>query len=320
MGRTALALMLTAAFAPGCASSGGSHRPGATPPAGVHSPTIRAYLTDPRSIPVYRADGSASRWGELVGACASADAVLVGESHGHPLGLTAAAALWEDVLSSGSNAALALEFWERDEQVALDDAACGIENPVVARKQGSDRAKIADSSYPPGHREMVRLAREAGRPVIAANAPRRYVRLAKAEGFERLRTLSAAQAATLRVPDRLIEGRYRQDFGKIMGGEEGEQPVESGGLEFDAMYRSQQVWDWTMAESVARAIDAGSAPTLLVVGRFHVEHTGGLTQALRSIRPGTRCVTVAFVDEEPPRTIPADDLGRADFIIYTGVR
>ncbi|MBN8645996.1 MAG: ChaN family lipoprotein [Planctomycetes bacterium] len=308
--RASLALILVATITCGCASVGGA-RP--------VSPTVASYADRPRDMPVRHADGSLASWSEMVAACAGADAVLVGESHGHPLGLPAAAALWEDVLAAAPKSALALEFWERDEQVDLEDAAAGIENPEVKRKRG-DPGKSLDASYPPGHEQMVQAAHKAKRPVVAANAPRRYVRLARTEGFDRLRALSPTQAATFRIPDRLIEGRYREDFGKVMAGEKGEQPSESGGREFDAMFRSQQVWDWTMAESVARALDAGAAPTLLVVGRFHVEHTGGLTQALKSIRPATRCVTVAFIDEEPPATFPDAHKGRADFILYTGAR
>ena len=83
------------------------------------------------------------------------------------------------------------------------------------------------------------------------------------------------------------------------------------------MLRSQSVWDWTMAESVARAIAAGSRPVVLIVGRFHVDHDGGLVQALRALRPGTRIVTITNIDAWSD-TLRDDDRGAADFVVYVG--
>lgn len=304
-----LAIMLTAALT-GCAGPGPARKPAEAAPAAP----INA-----RGVPVVDGDGQPASWDELVSAAAAADAVLIGETHGHAIGLAAAAALFEDLLARSDRAALALEFFERDQQAGLDDYLTGITD-AEGFKKATGRT---GSNYPGGHHAMLELAKARGRPVIASNAPRVYVRAARRDGFDRLRSATPEQARLFRIPDELPTGRYRAEFNEIM-----DQPGALHGLpedatpeqrqeQKDAMFRSQSMWDWTMAESIARALDAGSAPVVQVVGRFHVEHGGGLAMALEQIRPGTRTVTVTFIDED---ALPVTDetRGRADYVIYLG--
>lgn len=278
---------------------------------------------DPRAVTLFHSDGSPATWEELVSAAASTDAVLIGENHGHPLGLAAAAALWTDVVAGSPNSALSLEFFERDEQTRLDDYLTGVVNEETFRK----RTARTEGNYPPGHREMVEGAKAAKRVVVAANAPRQYVRLARMEGYERLATLKPDQRRLFRVPDELPTGRYREDFEKIMGdgASHGAPAKEPPGPDAEAKkkadlegaFRSQSLWDWTMADSVATALASGRAPVVHVIGRFHSDFDGGTVLALRRIRPGVRTVVVSFVQKDG-EACEKDDIGRADFIAYVG--
>lgn len=276
----------------------------------------------PRAVPLVRGhDGAAASWEELVSAASGADVVLIGENHGHELGLAVAAALWRDVLERSPEAALALEFFERDEQAALDDYLTGLTDEPAFRAA----ARRTPSNYPPAHRDMVEAARHAGRPVIASNAPRRYVRAARLEGFERLAGLTAEQRRLFRIPDALPEGRYREEFERMMGAMAAGHGGDGGhGAADDAqramvegLLRAQSVWDWSMAESIARALEGGSRPVVQVVGRFHVDFDGGLVQALRAMRPDARVLVLSVVDELPDGRGEADR-GRGAFIAYVG--
>lgn len=281
-----------------------------------------------RAVPiVHGADGRPATWDELISAAAAADVVILGENHGHELGLSVAAAVWEDVLSRTPHtdrAALAMEFIERDEQAHVDDYLTGIVDEAVFVKA----TRRTDSNYPPGHRAMVEAAKAHNRPVIAANAPRVYVRLARTEGFEKLESLTSEQKRLFVVPraDQLPQpgSRYRDDFNTIMGLDptSATSPDPERVATVNAMFRSQSVWDWTMADSVAQAAAAGNVPVVLVVGRFHSDFDGGLVQALRTMRPGVRIVTVSFADAAPPTpergTIREEDRGRAEFVVYVG--
>lgn len=277
----------------------------------------------PRRLVILRGgDGSVATWEELVATCSAAEAVLVGEMHGQRVGQAFQAALFADVLTASPGAAGALEFFERDEQAALDDYLSGVTDETAFRRA----TRRTETNYTSGHAAMVEACKAAGRPVIAANAARRYVRLARTEGFDRLRNLGPEQRRLFTIPEFIPQGRYRSDFFKVMGAEHLLDPPADVPLsEEDAkrrdnisnMLRSQSVWDWTMAESVARAIAAGSRPVVLIVGRFHVDHDGGLVQALRALRPGTRIVTITNIDAWS-ETLRDDDRGIADFVVYVG--
>lgn len=276
-----------------------------------------------RSVAIFRADGSPATWSDLLTAAQASEVVLFGEQHGHELGLSTAAALWRDLLTSPpakTNGALALEFIERDDQSRLDDFLAGFSDEATfMRRTGRSGTGSTGGNWPAGHRDMVLAAKEARRPVIAANAPRPYVRLARTDGFEALATLTPEQARLVRVPAVLPTGRYRTDFGAFMQGDDTNPSPES--IErTNAMFRSQSVWDWTMAESVNTSVLSGNRPTLLVVGQFHSDHDGGLVQALRHMRPGTSILTVSFLGQlsRTATSLPSEELNRASFIIGTG--
>jgi uncharacterized iron-regulated protein len=270
--------------------------------------------------------GGTMGWDALVSAAAASDAVFVGENHGHPLGLAAADALWEDVLAKSPKATLAMEFFERDQQAGIDDYLSGVVDEAAFKKL---TAHTTLGTYPPGHRAMVEAAKAHNRPVIAANSPRRYVRLARESGFVKLGSLNAEQKRLFRVPDSMPgpETKYRQEFDKIMSPmpAHGTAPTtpkdamtdEQKSAKLDAAFRSQSVWDWTMGESVVRGIEAGGSPTLLVVGRFHVDFEGGTVRATKLLRPGVRTLTVSFVDLSAD-SLRDEDKDRADIVIYVG--
>ncbi len=276
-----------------------------------------------RAVAIFETRGGPVSWADLVGASQEADVVILGEQHGNPTGLSAAAALWRDLLAASpanGRTALALEFFERDEQSRLDDFLSGLSDErTLVRRTGRDAAGSPTGNWPPGHRDMVIAARDAGRPVVAANAPRPYVRLARRSGFEALRSLTVEQQRLFRVPDAPPTGRYRADFDLFMNGGPPMNADEQAST--DATFRAQSLWDWTMAESVAAASAAGHRPVVLVVGQFHTDFDGGLVQALRLLRPSARIVTASFRSEtaHDAAALAEEDRGRADFVIGTGL-
>ncbi|NUQ49747.1 MAG: ChaN family lipoprotein, partial [Phycisphaerae bacterium] len=276
---------------------------------------------DARSVTVLRGEPAEppAAWSELIAAARAADVFVIGENHGHRLGLSVAAAIWDDVLDGAPDAALALEFFERDQQACIDDYLAGLTDEATFKRM----ARRNDNNYPAGHRAMLEYAKSADVPVIAANSPRVYVRAASREGFDRLLELTPEQRRLFRVPDELPAGRYREDFERVMTGNAdahgdgaASQPASTR-PSLDGPFRAQSVWDWTMAESVSRALQAGRRPVLLVVGRFHSDFRGGLIQALERLTPGVRVLTLSFVNETSD-VLREEDQHRADFVIYVG--
>ena len=326
-------------------SLAGCHTP-ASPKVDEREGPARAMLGSPeaRSVPLLDGlSGVAVPWSELVSRMCAADVVLIGELHGHPLGSAAAAALWEDVLANPGGvaggvaakdrASLSMEFFERDEQALLDDYLTGlIDEPKLLKASNKD----SYPAYPFGQRAMVNEARAHGVPVVAANSPRIYVRTARLEGYERLRGLTEEQRRMFRIPDRLpgAESGYRRKFQEFMlgagghGEEPGDQPASSPSASaptaedmarVEAGFRSQSLWDWTMAESVSREFGRGRRPVVHVVGQFHIAREGGLLLALREMAPAARVLTIAVVDAESS-SLREEDRGVADVVVYVGGR
>lgn len=239
-----------------------------------------------------------------------ADVVLCGEVHGHPVGLAEVAGLFDEIAARRERAALALEFFERDTQAALDDFVAGRADEAALR----ERTGRSEGNFPEGHQRMLRRAKAAGLPVIAANAPRRLVKLARG-GYEALRALPAAEQALFRVPDELPGGRYRTAFFELMGGGAHGDPHGAAGAE--GLFRAQALWDATMADSVAKALASGRRPVVLVVGAFHVEWNGGVPQMLARYAPDAKVFTLSAV-ERAPAAFSAEDRARADALVYVG--
>ena len=306
-GRNPLPVLALLACSIGCVST---NRGGDLPQGIAEAPDLPVALFDRHGVE--------TDYFHVLDACVLADAVFVGETHGQPIGLEFAAHLFEDILESRPTTALSMEFYNRDQQVALNDYLAGITDDE-AFKTAAKRTKGND---PPGHRRMLEAAKRAGVPVVAANAPRRYVTLAGSdEGYDRLADLSRPQRMMFAIPERLPSGEYRKNYDDLMGsmmsaGMHGEPvPPEEIPARLEAGFRSQALWDATMSESIHRALDDAN-PVVHVIGRFHSDFEGGTVQLLREHRPRVKIVTLSFIDREPGPIDP-EDLGRADFVIYT---
>jgi len=293
----------------GCAST--------TIGSGAHSGSAALPDAPRQAVRIFDSQGAHANWDQMIDSLAQADVVVIGESHGHPLGLEAAALVFDDLLARTDSAALAMEFFERDRQVALDDYLKGITDEEAFRKA----AHRTEGNYPEGHRKLIEAAKAAGRPVIAANAPRRYVHKARKEGYDALANLTDEQKRLFVIPDVMPGGRYRDDFFSLMGGgEEGDDSSGHSGMApemVEAIFRAQAMWDATMADSVYRATLAGNRPVVLVVGRFHADKEGGTIQLLKRLNPNLTIRTLSMVISVDD-AIDEEDVGNADFVIYTG--
>ncbi|MBO6513660.1 MAG: ChaN family lipoprotein [Phycisphaerales bacterium] len=254
-----------------------------------------------------------------------AEVILVGEMHGHEPSLDFIATTFDRLIQENPSLALSMEFYERDQQIPLDDYVRGI----IDYEQFVKLARRNDGNNPIGHLRMVELCKQHNRPVIAANAPRRYTSIARKEGFEGYRKLNDRQMRLVEVPKGLPSGSYAERFRDAMSG-----MAAHGGEEMiNGFLRSQTVWDQTMAVSVADLHARGSS-VFHVVGHFHVDHgtvPGGsaMTDAIRD-RIGTgaklRSIVMHASDKQIENmSVTAQDAGNeselypgpaADYILY----
>lgn len=308
--RSALLLGCAVALLAGCA---------ARPRAG--SPAAEAAAPAPSML---SAAGAGVTLEELTDRALAADVVIIGEQHDNERAQALAAQLWENVLARDPtppvNPALALEFFERDEQLVLDDYLAGVIPTASAFERDAGRT---EGNYPAGHKRMLEAAKAAGAPVIAANVPRRYASYARTAGFDALGDLSEDRRAMFTIPEPPALEEYRRRFAAVMKpmmvqhgahspAPAANQPPDPAAQaaaideQIEGLYRGQILKDATMAQVVADAVAAGHAPVFLVVGRFHTDHQGGTLAYLRRRLPDANILTISAMraaEEEPPADV-----------------
>ncbi len=228
---------------------------------------------EPRDTGWFRGDGRPMDADAVFAAAPNASVIAFGEFHSHPVGAAAELRMLKAVHAAHPRMALAMEFFERDTQADLDAYLAGeLDEPAFVKRtrQSADYAK--------GHRALIEYCKKHGIPVIAANAPRPLVSgYRKFEGDYAAYRLTLSETELSYVADETStpDDAYRTRFYDVMGPERA-----------PTFFRSQSLWDDTMAESIARFRDLHpDHKVLFVVGAFHVRGGLGALTKYRQRRP-----------------------------------
>ena len=269
--------------------------------------------TPPRTLPII--DGRSARpegFATVVASLAEAEVIVVGEEHDDLLAHRFQVELVRGLHQRCPQLVLALEMVERDQQKPLEDYLKGViddQTFVAAVRSGSrGQATFIKHCMP-----LIRLAKQLGIPVVAANAPRPLVRAARVEGYEHLESMPEETRRLFDIPEQLDSGAYRRRVEELMW--------NAGSIidrtRIDAFMRAQELWDQTMAQSVVRAVEAGGDPVVLVVGRFHGDFGGGTINRILQERPAIDLRYIVTIGG-PPGRLRLEDADRADHVLYTG--
>lgn len=253
-------------------------------------------------------------WERMVARLAQADAVFLGETHLDRLTHETEFALLRQLAAArGGRVALALEMFERDVQPVLDDYLAG----RIGEADFLARARPWPN-YRTDYRPMIEFAKQAGIPVIASNLPADLRRKLAQGGAEALAALTPAERAL--VPERLIVNPPEY-WERVEQATLGHGALGMGGGE-DRLYDGQNLWDNTMAESVARSL--AQDPRRLVVhvnGGFHSAFWQGTVWQLQQRAPAAKVATVGI--ETTSDLADADPAGLApenDFLVVVEAR
>jgi uncharacterized iron-regulated protein len=299
---------------------------------------------------VYDAQGRPSSFAELIAAAEGADALLVGEVHDDAVGH----ALETEILlraaqrvgavggegEGGRPVVLSLEMFEQDVQYILDEYLAGLITEDQFTKSSRPWPRYATD-----YRSMVEFARAHDLPVVAANAPRRYVNRVSREGAASLADLSdAARAFLPPLPYPGPSDPYTQQWNDVMSGPmsetcalpddasvehgmpsapaEDEDGAGPGAMDHGAMGRilqAQALWDAAMGYSVVQALDTNPGALVVhYVGGFHVAYGTGIPERVSDYRPETRVTTVMMEPVHDIQTWVEEEYGGlGDFVVLT---
>lgn len=274
---------------------------------------------------VFRADGSAAALDEVLEELDAVDVLLVGEEHGNRVGHGVEEALLRGAVeryrASSRWVTLSLEMFERDVQYVLDEYLAGL----ITETHFLESARPWPG-YEDRYRPLIELAREQGLPVVAANAPRRYVNRVTREGPEALDALGPL--AKFFLPPLPYPGpseAYRDQWNEIMAAAMGDSTeAHAEGRSYagsENALQAQALWDASMGHAITEALDVSSDRVVLhFAGSFHVERGTGIAERIEDYRPGTSVLSVVMteVGEEASLAWDAEThTGLADFVILT---
>ena len=267
---------------------------------------------DAEQYRIYDGKGNPATLADILKAASGSDAVFLGENHDDAVGHAFQAEVFRQIVEremGNRKIGLTLEMFERDVQVVIDEYLSGLitENHFLlsSRPWGN---------YKWDYRPLIELAKEKNLPVIAANAPRRYINMVSRNGRDALSGLSKEARKSLPpLPYAEPSAAYSAKFKALMG------PSPEAQMGIDKILASQSLWDASMAHAVATFLKENKKGLAVHLnGSFHTESRLGTVDHLLKYRSKTRVTVVTIRYEDDFKTFNKTkhtDLG--DFVVLT---
>ncbi len=261
---------------------------------------------------VYRADGTPSTLDQVITESTAASVTFLGELHDDPVAHHLEHQLFAKTWTPGL--ALSLEMFERDVQYILNEYLTGVITPE--QFQASSRPW---KNYRQDYKPLIEFAKEKAVPVIAANAPRRYVNRVSRLGAGSLPELgSDARRYLPPLPYPKPSPAYIAKFEHLMQeNKEGGKPLSADAIA--KRLEAQSLWDSSMAHSIADFMTSHPDSRVLhVSGSFHSAQRLGTVEQLFRYRPGVSVVVVNMIASDTfPNFDAATMKEQGDFVIVT---
>jgi uncharacterized iron-regulated protein len=273
-----------------------------------------AQITD-ANYRIYDVKGNPATLEQIIDSLSRADAIFLGENHDDAVAHYLQNKIFQksfERYGKSRQMALSLEMFERDVQIVLDEYLKNLitENHFLLSSRPW-------KNYQTDYRPLVEFAKANNLPVIAANAPRRYVNMVSRGGRDSLNALSPEAKKTLApLPFGEPSQAYADKFRALMKGA----PEAAGRLE--NILASQSLWDATMAYWVSEYLRSQKNPLVIHLnGGFHTESRLGTIDHLFRYSPKARALVVTIKPEQNFTSFDKtkhENLG--DFVILTDAK
>lgn len=267
---------------------------------------------EPDRFRVFDGNGNPSSIDQIIAAAGGVNVVFLGENHddatAHALQLRIFKAVVEKYAKERPTA-LSMEMFERDVQVVVNEYLNGLisENHFLASSRSW-------KNYATDYKPLVELAKSNKLPVIAANAPRRYINMVSRNGRSALDPLTKEAKEWLApIPWAQPSEAYSNKFKALMG------PSPEAQMGLVNILGSQSLWDATMAYSVSQFLRKKKNPLVVHLnGGFHTENRLGTAEQLMNYAKKAKFIVVTMRYESDFKTFDkAKHGGLGDFVILT---
>jgi len=236
----------------------------------------------------------------LISDIKNSDVIFIGEEHNDKIAHFLEFEILKGLYQKNKNTSLALEFFERDVQLIIDEYVQGL----ITEEHFLASAR-PPANYKEAYRPLIEYARQNRLDVVAANAPRRYVNMVTRLGVKSLSRLSPrAKKYLAPLPYALPGGRYlekleenaeriEETFAKMQELKEVDNSIikmrnvleMQETQEGDLRFANQGLWDATMAYSLAQRFKEKGGPILMINGSFHSDEGLGIVTQLERYLP-----------------------------------
>jgi len=250
----------------------------------------------------------------MLDSLAKVDAVFFGETHLDETTHRLEHAVLEGLAARREGkVVLAMEMFERDVQPVLDRYLKG----EIEESEFLAQARPWPN-YPTAYRPMIEFAKAKGLPVVASNVPAGIRRKVGFGGPPALEALPADERALL--PKELLPNTdaYWDRVARTLRGH-----FFMVATPERRLTSSQSLWDNTMGESCALALEAHPGHLVFHVnGGFHSQYRDGTVHQLLLRRPDTKVAVIEAIATDDPQYDPEPfgAMKRADYLLLAQAR
>ena len=269
---------------------------------------------------VFTADGKPATLNDIAAQLDGVEVVCLGEQHNDPAAHEVEAELLRLAIERYAKGAaqrpvmLSLEMFERDAQTVVDEYLADL----ISEKHFLSSSRPWNN-YATDYKPLIELAKANRLPVLAANAPGRYVNMVARLGRDSLNRLSLPAKAWLpTLPFPVSSAAYADKFNALMGGGVPTSAMSGAGAHGGSLLDAQTLRDAAMAQAVADYLKKQpKAFVLQINGSFHSEEKLGVPEQIQHYRGKTKTLVVTVVpDKSFPNFNPA--LGKVgDYVIIS---
>jgi uncharacterized iron-regulated protein len=265
---------------------------------------------------IFDGQGNPATLEKIIDGLSQMDVIFLGEIHDDAAAHKLQLEIFKRVIekySADRRLALSMEMFERDVQAEVNEYL----GDLISEQHFMSSSRPW-GNYKTDYRPLVELAKEKKLPVIAANAPHRYVNAVARNGRETLAALSPEEKKWIApLPYETATKGYRKKFEAQMGG--------SGHANSHGMAKkmdSQSLWDATMAYSIAEFLKENKHPLVVQLnGNFHSENRWGICDHIVKYAPKVKFIVVTVRYEDDFTKFDKDKhTGLGDFVILTDAK
>ncbi len=249
---------------------------------------------------------------QMVDALSQAAVVVVGEEHDHKQGHALELEIFKGLFAKHALMIFSLEMFERDVQLVLDEY---LSNQIS--KSSFLAASRPWQNYATDYAPLIEFCKDNYLPVLAANAPRRYVSIASRMGQSALLKLSKqARSYLAKLPYSMV---LPPEYDRALTDVFSNHGAASNAMLPQFPKEGQALWDATMADSILRGLKTyGRIPIMQINGSMHSDYGYGLVDRLRKADRKIKVMIVSIKrDKAFPNIDPAQYDKVGDFVIVT---